>query len=72
MPDFYAGSPIPAFLTTLQRGDEESILSLLCFNLLRDEHSNHSYSGEKAHASLFECFGNYLLRRMSFRQIGFN
>jgi hypothetical protein len=23
MPDFYAGSPIPAFLTTLQRGDEE-------------------------------------------------
>jgi hypothetical protein len=31
MPDFYAGSPIPAFLTTLQRGDEEINLGIAMF-----------------------------------------
>jgi hypothetical protein len=34
MPDFYAGSPIPAFLTTLQTGDEEINLEFAVFQSL--------------------------------------
>jgi len=48
----FAGSPIPALLTTPQREVKKSILRLLNFNLLPDEHFRIAYdSCEKAHTS---------------------
>jgi hypothetical protein len=58
----FAGSPIPAFLTTLQRGGEEINLELAVFQLPPDKRFQKSPSRKFTHLS-GECVGKLIALR---------